>query len=214
MEILAEAQYCPALSHSRMELVHHWITQYGYVAIFSLLVLGIVGLPVPDETLLTFAGYLVYQGRLQILPTFLAALLGSMCGISVSYLLGYTAGYHLIKKYGRWIHITPDRLNYAHEWFERLGKFALTFGYYIPGVRHLTAYVAGASKLEFPVFAAFGYGGAVLWTTTFIVLGYVLGERWERIAGEVHHAVLVAGSVIGGLAIVYLLWKRYRPRRP
>ena len=43
-----------------------WITQYGYLAIFFLLVFGIIGLPIPDETMLTFSGYLVYMGHLSL----------------------------------------------------------------------------------------------------------------------------------------------------
>src|SRR5438067_9158429 len=55
-----------------------WITQYGYFAIFCLLVLGIVGLPVPDETLLTFSGYLVFKGHFGFLPTVASAYAGSI----------------------------------------------------------------------------------------------------------------------------------------
>ena len=51
--------------------VLQWVATYGYVAIFSLLVFGIVGLPVPDEFLLTGCGFLVYQGHLQLVPTVL-----------------------------------------------------------------------------------------------------------------------------------------------
>ena len=77
-----------------------WITQYGYGAIFVLLMLGIVGLPVPDETLLTFAGYLVFKEKLAFLPTLLAAFLGSSCGMSVSYACGRGLWTYLIKKVG------------------------------------------------------------------------------------------------------------------
>src|SRR5260370_16420295 len=76
-----------------------WIAQYGYLAIFSLLVLGIVGLPVPDETLLTFSGYLVYQGHLSLPLAFLSAFAGSACGITLSYILGRTFGLKLIHRY-------------------------------------------------------------------------------------------------------------------
>ena len=69
-----------------------WIAQYGYLAIFSLLVLGIVGLPVPDETLLTFTGYLVFQGHLSLPMAFLSGFAGSACGITLSYVLGRTFG--------------------------------------------------------------------------------------------------------------------------
>jgi membrane protein DedA with SNARE-associated domain len=77
-----------------------WITQYGYGAIFVLLMLGIVGLPVPDETLLTIAGYLVFKEKLAFLPTLLAAFLGSSCGMSVSYACGRGLGTYLIRKVG------------------------------------------------------------------------------------------------------------------
>jgi membrane protein DedA with SNARE-associated domain len=75
------------------------VSQYGYLGIFSLLVAGIVGLPVPDETLLAFAGYLVYRRILYPAPTIAAALLGTLCGITVSYTLGRTAGLGLLLIY-------------------------------------------------------------------------------------------------------------------
>ena len=122
-----------------MELVQYWISNYGYVGIFSLLVLGIVGLPVPDETLLTVAGYLVYRGTLQAVPTAIAALAGTVCGITLSYVLGLTTGYYLLHKYGPRMRITQAKVDRVHAWFKRLGGLTLTFGYYVPAVRHLTA---------------------------------------------------------------------------
>jgi len=89
-----------------IETIGNLIAHYGYAAIFALLVLGIVGLPVPDETLLTFTGYLVFRGQLKPVPAFLAAMLGSGCGITISYLLGRVFGAPLIHRYGRYIHLT------------------------------------------------------------------------------------------------------------
>ncbi len=195
-----------------MEAIFHWITQYGYIGIFSLLVLGIVGLPVPDETLLTFAGYLVSQGRLQIVPTVGSACAGSICGITLSYIVGRATGYFVIERYGPKLHIRMEHVHRVHHWFRRIGGFTLTFGYFIPGVRHLTAYVAGASELEAPRFAAFAYPGALLWSTSFIVLGYFLGEKWEEASGHVHKLVFLAvGTVLLAAAGVYV-WHRAKKR--
>src|SRR5215468_8003428 len=108
-----------------------WIAQYGYVAIFLLLVFGIVGLPVPDETLLTFTGYLIFKGHLRLAPAFCSAFLGSVCGITFSYILGRTFGLALIHRYGKYVHLTEDRIRKVHEWFERVGRWGLTFGYFI-----------------------------------------------------------------------------------
>ncbi len=113
-----------------------WITQYGYIAIFFLLMLGIVGLPVPDETLLTFCGYLIYKGHFAPVLAFGTAFAGSACGITLSYWLGRTFGMKLIHRYGRYVRITEDHVHKAHAWFERVGHWGLTFGYFVPGVRH------------------------------------------------------------------------------
>ena len=196
-----------------MELFEYWIATYGYYGITMLLALGIVGLPIPDETLLTFAGYLIFRGRLQPLPTLLAALAGSLSGITISYILGRTTGYPLLHKYGKYVRITQKELDRVHDFYHRLGGLSLTFGYYIAGVRHLTAYVAGASKLEFRIFAAFAYSGALIWSSTFLLLGYFLGDRWQQILGLVHEFGLVAGIAVVLAAAGYGYWYWRRRRR-
>jgi membrane protein DedA with SNARE-associated domain len=195
-----------------MEASLHWVAQYGYVAIFTLLVLGIVGLPVPDEWLLTFAGYLSCKGRLQFLPTIAAASLGSMCGISLSYGLGRTLGFYLIRKYGRFLHITTERLNQVHNWFGRVGRWTLLAGYYVPGVRHLTAYVAGASRLEVSVFALFAYSGGFIWSLTFISLGYFLCEKWASVTEKIERNFLISSAILVILLLAYFFLRRKKPR--
>jgi len=190
-----------------------WITQYGYAAIFLLLVFGIVGLPVPDETLLTFTGYLIFKGHLSPPLAFASALAGSASGITVSYTLGRIFGMALLHRFGKYLHLTPERLARAHEWFERIGHWALTFGYFIPGVRHLTAYAAGISSLEPPRFALFAYMGSVLWVTTFLSLGYLLGERWQIVERSIHHYLVGVAMALSALLAIYLLWRWWRKRR-
>jgi membrane protein DedA with SNARE-associated domain len=190
-----------------------WITQYGYAAIFLLLVFGIVGLPVPDETLLTFTGYLIYKGHLSPPLAFASALAGSASGITVSYTLGRIFGMALMHRFGKYLHLTPERLERAHAWFERIGQWALTFGYFIPGVRHLTAYAAGISSLEPPRFALFAYMGSVLWVTTFLSLGYLLGERWQVVERNIHHYLVGVAIALGALLAIYLLWRWWENRR-
>jgi len=187
-----------------VETVLQLVTQYGHVAIFCLLVLGIVGLPVPDEWLLTFAGYLVYKGHFHYLPTVAAAFAGSVCGITISYIIGRTGGLYLIHKYGRYVHLTQARLDRVHNWFERMGRWTLFFGYYMPGVRHFTAVVAGSSELEPHVFALFAFSGALVWVVTFISLGYFLGERWSTISEEIHGVLL--WLTIAAVAAGLLFW--------
>jgi membrane protein DedA with SNARE-associated domain len=191
-----------------MEQIESWISQYGYFGIFGMLVLGIVGLPVPDETLLTFTGYLVFRGRLKLPLSYAAALAGSLCGITLSYVLGRTFGLGLIHRYGKYVRITEEHVERAHAWFTRVGHWGLTFGYFVPGVRHLTAYAAGMSDVEPHQFAIFAYTGGCLWVASFLALGYFLGERWKAVEDNIHHFLLVA-TIAGAIVLAaWLVWRK------
>lgn len=189
-----------------MESLLAWLSQWGYVGLFSLLVFGIVGLPIPDETLLVFSGYLISQGRLHPLLTFLAGFAGAVCGISTSYVIGRTVGHAVVERYGRYFHLTPVRLHDVNRWFDRIGNWLLTIGYFIPGVRHFTALVAGMSGVEFRTFALYAYPGAALWVAVFLVLGRLVGKNWEAAVKAVHHYTwYFVGAALALLLIVLLV---------
>ena len=189
-----------------------WITSYGYMAIFVLLVLGIVGLPVPDETLLVFVGFLVLQGSLHPVLAFASAFAGSACGISISYAIGRLGGVYVLRRYGPRLHLSASLLDRAHAWFGRIGKWTLVAGYYVPGVRHAVALVAGASELRAVDFCLFAYTGAFLWVTTFMTMGYFFGKEWHLLSGKVRLYVIVAlGLVIAVAGGVHFFYQwRYR----
>jgi membrane protein DedA with SNARE-associated domain len=196
-----------------LETILHWISIYGYAAIYALLMFGIVGLPIPDETMLVFCGYLVSRGHLKPVQTFAVALFGSISGITTSYLIGRTLGLGFVHKYGRYVHLTEGRLEYVHRWFDRIGHWLLFVGYYIAGVRHFTAILAGTSCLEFRTFAAYAWSGAAVWVSTFLAIGYYFGEHWEEVAAMIHENMLLISAVIVLLALAYALWLWKRRRR-
>ena len=192
-----------------------WISRYGLQAIFGLQVLGIVGLPVPDELMLTMAGTLVRAGRLPAVGTLAAAMGGAMTGITVSYLAGRFIGLAALR---RVVHIPDELLRRVEHWFHRAGGWLLTFGYFIPGVRHVTAIAAGSSGLGYGTFAAFAYPGAIFWSSFFVTTGYVLGDRWrpafEAIVGNVRFAIAVAAAAyVLYLVVVAVRWYRRRHSR-
>jgi membrane protein DedA with SNARE-associated domain len=189
-----------------MDIIIPWISHYGYVAIFSLLVLGIVGLPVPDEWLLALTGYLSFRHQLQLGPAFISAVLGSICGISISYLLGRSAGLYALHRYGRFLRITPEGINKTHAAYDRYGPWLLFFGYFIPGVRHFTAIVAGTVRMRPAHFSAFAYSGALAWSSIFISIGYLLGDEWSSVLREIHHHLSIIAWMALALLIVWLGW--------
>lgn len=179
-----------------METINIWISHYGYAGIFGLLLLGIVGLPVPDETLIAFTGFLISKGELSLLPAFFSAFLGSIAGITISYFLGRVFGKFVLEKFGKYIHLDSEKLEKAHKWFSKMGRWALVFGYFIPGVRHVISIFAGSSKLEFPEFALFTYIGGFIWVSVFLSLGFFFGENWQKILGNIHRHIIIFSIIL------------------
>ncbi len=198
------------------ETITIWLTHYGAFAFFGLLVLGIVALPVPEESMMILAGVLMHDGTLPIHTTMLAAYAGSMCGITVSYMLGRTLGIYFVHKYGGWVGITETMLIKAHNWFERFGKWTLLVGYFIPGVRHFTGFFAGTSFLDFRLFIVFAYTGAVLWVSTFLSIGYFLGNYWSEFFEDIEISadwLVILAVVAFAIYIAYLVRKANRPSK-
>jgi membrane protein DedA with SNARE-associated domain len=108
--------------------------------------------------------------------------------------------------------VTRADLARVEGWFERAGRWVLTFGYFIPGVRHFTALVAGSSGLPAAVFARNAYAGAVIWATTFMTLGWYVGSAWETALATAHrHLTLLAmgvAVVVAGYALLHRWWLR------
>ena len=180
-----------------------WISHYGAAALFGLLALGVIGVPVPNETLLTLAGALVRKGELSLIPTLVAACAGNVSGVTMSYLLGRFASKTFLHKN------FSKGLATLEKWFERIGKWALAFGYFIPGVRHFTAIGAGSSEFPFGLFARYAYGGAILWTVLFLGLGYFIGAHLPSSFEQIHSKTLLA-CLIGGLCVAaYELYRRH-----
>lgn len=166
------------------EILTLWILSYGVFALFFLLALGIIALPVPEETLLVASGILITQGIFSPFSTFFAALLGSITGITGSYLIGITGGHYLIERYGGYFGLNSIKMDKVHNWFEYYGKWILFIGYFIPGLRHFTGIFAGISQLSYHHFAIYAYTGALFWVTLFISIGYFFGNYY-RIAYEI-----------------------------
>lgn len=186
----------------------HLLHEYGSLTLFFLLVLGIIALPIPEETLLVFSGALMAQGVLNMHSTILAAIAGSLGGITISYLLGLTGGFYLFHKYGSWVGITLQRLEKAKDWFNHFGKWSLFIGYFIPGVRHFTGFTAGTTGVAYPHFALFAYTGGIFWITTFLSLGYFFDDFCFAFLEEIDLKVVLAVGILCVLGVGYFIWKK------
>jgi membrane protein DedA with SNARE-associated domain len=191
-----------------MESSYYYLEQYGYLGIFLLQSLGIFGPPVADEFLLLFLGYLVLKGNLDFLPTLAAVTAGTLIGVSLDYWLGRTLGYYLLQRPDSWLHRKYRRIYQLRQWLARSGGWALPCSYFVPGWRHCAPLVAGLSRLDFSWFAALTYPGGLLWSLSYIFLGYYLGEKWHHELWPAHTWILI----IGGLLSLGLAYKFFRKR--
>jgi membrane protein DedA with SNARE-associated domain len=191
-----------------------WINQYGSIALFFLLALGIVALPIPDETLIVLSGALIRNDHLHFFPTAIAAYAGGMCGITLSYLLGRSCGHFVVHKYGSWVGLNSIKLEKAHRWFEHYGKWTLLFGYFIPGFRHFSGLLAGSVALNYKEFALFAYVGAFIWASFFLSIGYFLGsycfELFNHLEITFDKLLIAVAILLVIIACVRVVWTRYR----
>ena len=187
-----------------------WLSEFGAPALFVLLALGVVGVPLPDETLLAFAGVLIGQGRMHPVTAAIAAIGGAMSGITLSYGLGRFAGLPLLLRYGSRLHVDADAVARVRAWYDRGGKWLLAGGYFIPGARHVTAILAGASKLSVGTFMAFAYVGAALWASCFLTIGYAVGDHWRRLLADIHRHLMIGGLIVGAILAGYVYMQARR----
>lgn len=179
-----------------MSEVLSYIFQYGYLALFMLLALGFLGIPVPDETIVVAIGGLTAEGHFVFWIALLVTFFGSMAGMMLSYTLGRWIGKPLLTRYGKWIFLTPKRLESTEVWFNRYGGWSVLFGYFVPGVRQLTSYLSGVYRLPLKLYLMYAGIGSACWCATFLVIGYTVGHHWRNVAKYVHHHLWITTLIL------------------
>jgi membrane protein DedA with SNARE-associated domain len=188
-----------------------FLAHYGYFAIFALLMLGIVGPLIPDETILVLSGIAVHRGELLPGITIAAGVAGSLCGITVSYVLGRTGAIYALERFELMRRWESRHLPQVERWFQRYGKWTLFFGYFIAGVRHFTALAAGMSKVRVRTFMVYAYPGGFVWVVCFVAIGYYLGAEWETLAHRFNRGGLIVAGIIAAVAVAGWYLRRKNP---
>src|SRR3954454_10959566 len=184
--------------------------QHSYLILFLGIFLELMAFPISGEILMSYAGYFVYQGKMNYILALLTVLLSGGAGITSTYWIGKAGGYKLIEKYGKYIHLGPERYKKTAAWFERSGSKLLIFAYFIPGVRHFTGYVSGISRMPFRKFIIPAYTGSFLWGFCFITLGKVLGPRWEVFHQAASKYFIIFIIVVAILMVGFFAFRLYK----
>ncbi len=192
-----------------------WITRligdHGFPAVLGLMTLESACIPVPSEVIQLFAGYLVSAHRMSLFAAVSAGVLGNVIGSWISWSVGYWGGSRFIARYGRYVHVTPERMARAQRWFDDRGEIAVLIGRCVPIVRTFISLPAGVARMPFWRFTLFTVIGCVPWVLGLTLIGVQVGPSWDRWRHRLEYLdYVVAVALIVGVAIYVIRARRRR----
>jgi membrane protein DedA with SNARE-associated domain len=180
-------------------LISHW----GYLAIFLFVLLGNLGLPVPEESILVLAGYLTWQGDLRLPLVLAVGILSAIAGDNLGYWIGRRYGQEAIERFGQRVLLTHERIEATRRFVTRYGAFGVFAARFIPGLRFMAGPLAGSAGLRPPVFMIANALGAAVYAPAMVAAGYAVGyglgdyvKQLERAVARVEHLVLIAAILV------------------
>ncbi|MET8539278.1 DedA family protein [Kitasatospora sp. NPDC004799] len=191
------------------------LDHYGYLAVALLVLLDNCGIPVPGQTVLVLASVYAGAGHLDFAAVLLIAAGAAALGNALGYLIGRTGGRAFVHRWGRYVLLTPARMERADGFFARHGGKVVTVARFVDGLRQYNGIIAGTTGMPWRRFLPYNLLGAVLWTAVWGTFGYLAGAN----IGTVYRTALryqVWFAVGLGLLVAALLLRqvlRYRRRR-
>jgi membrane protein DedA with SNARE-associated domain len=198
------------VANTIFQLLSEFFARYGYWVVFFGVMLENIGFPVPGETVLLFAGFLAYQGKIHILPAILAAIAGATIGASLGYLLGRYGGTSLVNRFLSRFPRLRKRYDDAQKTFLKHGQWAVFAARFITGLRVFAGILAGVLRMPFSTFMLFSFAGAVCWALAIGYVGFLFGSSWGKLVSLVGRMDRIALVIIAsGVAVLLLVsWLR------
>ena len=201
-----------SVTSSLVTLVTQIVTDLGLPGVFLLLVAGSSGIPVSSEAVMLFAGYDVYRGHFALVAIIAVGIAGDLTGATIAYTIGYFGRMELVRRHGKKIHLTPERMERSERWFERRGARAIVISRMLPLIRAYTSFPAGAARMRYVKFIALSFVGGLPWIAAWGILGRELGPSYHSVQNHLHY-VDIAALVLIVAAVGYLLVRRRRRRQ-
>ena len=186
------------------------LEHYGIWAIFLLVLLEDFGIPVPGETVLIAGAIFAGSGQLNIVAVGVTGFIAAVLGDNIGYAIGRFGGRALVERWGKYVFITPERLDRAEAFFKRHGGKIITIARFIEGLRQANGIIAGITDMHWLRFVAFNALGAGLWVGTWVSIGYFAGQHITPI-----YNTITRYSLYVGIAAVVLIaaWIVHRLRK-
>ncbi|HKN63340.1 MAG TPA: DedA family protein [Gaiellaceae bacterium] len=186
--------------------IDEWLSSYGYLVVFLLVMIESVGVPVPGETALIGAAlYAGSTGNLEIEWVIAVAIAGAVLGDNIGFSIGRYGGARLLLRYGHKIRLHEGRLKIGIWLFRRHGGKVVFWGRFVSILRTWAAFLAGANHMEWPRFLFFNAAGGIVWATLYGVVYYVFGDAIRSLSTAIDIAFGVVGAV---LVVAFVVWTR------
>ena len=197
--------------------MQNFIAQYGYLAVFLLMLAESACIPVPSEVIMLFGGALSAGAVPGVHPSLVgiivAGVLGNVAGSYIAWAVGRYAGQAAVRRWGRRVGIRAGEVDRATAWFERHGSTAVLVGRLVPVVRTFISLPAGFAAMPPVRFGVYTTLGCIPWTAALAIAGYELGANWQSVANGFHGPTyVIAGIVVVAIAAVVIVQFR-RGRR-
>ncbi|HVR07065.1 MAG TPA: VTT domain-containing protein [Thermoanaerobaculia bacterium] len=193
----------------------HWLVNafasYGLAVIVVAIYCEGCGVPLPGETVLLAGGFFARQGSLSLGWVLAAAFLAAVAGDNTGYWIGRRGGRGLVERHGRWVALTPGRLESIEAFFNRHGAKTILIARFLSGVRAIAPLFAGISRIPWRRFAAVDAAACLLWATAVGLVGYAFGESFSRIEHWIGRAGLSLLALAAGLLLLRAA-ERHRDR--
>jgi len=196
--------------HEIAQTIVQYIGDMGYWGIFLLMFLESTFFPFPSEIIMIPAGYLAYQGEMNVSLVVLIGILGSLLGALFNYYLAMHFGRKFILKYGKYFFIKEETLDKLEVFFTRHGELSTFNGRLIPGIRQLISLPAGLAKMNIARFSLYSALGAGIWVVVLVALGYLLGSNEALISEYLHTATIIALICVVFITLFYIIRNKRR----
>src|SRR5579884_3716509 len=196
-----------------LDVVSQWVAHYGYVLVALFLLVEGAGVPVPGETALVTAAALAGRGTLSIVGVVIAGCVGTIVGGHGGYWIGARGGRPVVERHGKWIRLTPERLEKTHSFFLQHGSKTVVLGRFVAFVRSFVGIFAGLSEMPLGLFAAYNALGGSVWVIAFSVLGYAFGRNLPRLVHYIGRVSLLLAVLIAVIVAVTFLWRWFERNR-
>ena len=183
----------------------------GYAGIAILMAIESACIPLPSELIMPFAGYLVFEGSMNLFWVATAGAIGCNLGSLVAYEIGHYGGRPLVERYGRWILMGRRELDWADRFFSRWGYAAVLVARMLPVVRTFIALPAGIARMPRAKFHIYTFLGSWPWCFILAWAGMKLGANWRSLGKYFHQLDAVIGVLLVA-GIGWFVWSHWKNR--